>query len=65
MLYYIHKEVQEVENYTTQQVADILQLKPKTIREYIKQGKIRAYKIGKSWRVTEEDLKEFITKESN
>ena len=54
-----------MENYTTQQVADILQLKPKTIREYIKQGKIRAYKIGRSWRITEEDLKEFITKESN
>ena len=62
---YIYKEVGNLNNYTTQQVAEILHLQVTTIRDYIKLGKIKAYKVGKSWRITEEDLKEFLTKESN
>lgn len=59
------KKEPDLNNYTTQQVAEILHLQVTTIRDYIKLGKIKAYKVGKSWRVTEEDLKEFLTKESN
>lgn len=51
--------------YTTQQVADILQLDVRTIRRNVNEGKIKAYKVGKSWRITEEDLKEYLTKKSN
>lgn len=49
-----------MKNYTTRQVADVLQLDPEVVRRYVRGGKIKAFKIGNSWRVKEEDLKLFI-----
>ena len=43
-----------------QQVADELQLHPETIRKMIKRGKLKAYTIGKSYRISDEDVEKFI-----
>lgn len=51
--------------YTTQEIADILKLGLRTIQNYINDGKLKAYKIGKGWRVEEDDLQEFIKSRSN
>lgn len=51
--------------YTAEEVADILKLQLSTIRNYLAQGKMKGAKIGKSWRITEEDLKEFINDRRN
>jgi excisionase family DNA binding protein len=48
-------------NYkTVQQVADELQLHPETIRRMIKRGKLKAYIVGKSYRIADEDVEKFI-----
>lgn len=52
------------EIYTVDQVAESLDLHPKTIRRFIKDGKLKANKIGNQWRVTETDLKAFTTGEN-
>lgn len=54
-----------MKNYTTLQVAEILQLEPETIREYIRTGKMKAWKAGKEWRVTEDQLKEYMNERIN
>ena len=36
---------------TVNQVADLLQVDAGTVREYIKQGKIKAIKLGRVWRI--------------
>lgn len=46
--------------YTVEQIAEILSIHPKTIQRYIREGKLFASKIGKSWRVTGHDLSVFI-----
>lgn len=51
------------EYYTVGQVADMLSLHPKTVQRYIREGKLRANKIGKSWNITEHDLNIFTKKE--
>ena len=51
--------------YTVYEVAETLKLDAETIRRYINSKKIRAYKIGKEWRVKESDLLEFIERQSN
>lgn len=51
--------------YTVYEVAETLKLDAETIRRYINSEKIRAYKIGKEWRVKDSDLLEFIERESN
>ena len=51
--------------YTVYEIAETLKLDAETIRRYINSEKIRAYKIGKEWRVKESDLLEFIERQSN
>ena len=48
--------------YSLKQVADIMGLTRQTIYNYVTAGKLKARKIGKEYRVKEEDLKEFIDK---
>lgn len=51
--------------YTVIEVAEILKLDIETIRRYIYAKKIKAYKVGKEWRIEEDDLIEFIRRDSN
>ena len=45
--------------YNVEQIAQMLSIHPKTIQRYIREGKLRATKIGKSWRVSGHDLSRF------
>jgi excisionase family DNA binding protein len=49
--------------YTVEQISEMLDIHPKTIQRYIREGKLRAAKIGKSWRITGHDLSVFIENE--
>lgn len=51
--------------YTAEEVAEILKLDIVTVRRYLAQGDLKGAKIGKGWRVSEEDLKEFIESRRN
>ena len=50
--------------YTVDQISNMLNIHPKTIQRYIREGKLRAAKIGKGWRVSGHDLSTFIENES-
>ena len=45
--------------YSAEQISQMLSLHPKTVQRYIREGKLRAAKIGKSWRVSGHDLSVF------
>ena len=46
--------------YTVDKIANMLSMHPKTIQRYIREDKLHAKKVGKSWRVYEQDLKAFM-----
>lgn len=46
--------------YTIKQVAELLQVSKQTIYNYITSGKLQATKAGKEYRITNEQLEEFI-----
>jgi len=48
---------------TPEQVAGILQVHILTIYGYIREGKLDAIRLGRSYRITQQDLEQFI--ESN
>jgi excisionase family DNA binding protein len=50
--------------YTVEQISDLLGLHPKTVQRYIREGKLRAVKFGKGWRVTGHDLSAFTEQRS-
>ncbi len=45
--------------YSVEKISQMLGIHPKTVQRYIREGKLRATKIGKSWRVTGHDLSVF------
>ncbi|HHX59023.1 MAG TPA: helix-turn-helix domain-containing protein [Candidatus Moranbacteria bacterium] len=47
------------EYYTVEQISEMLNIHPKTIQRYIREGKLRATKIGKGWRIAGHDLSTF------
>lgn len=51
--------------YTVEQISDMLDIHPKTVQRYIREGRLRATKIGKSWRITGHDLSVFVEHASN
>ena len=46
--------------YTTTEIADMLSVSDRTVRNWIDEGKISAYKLGVSYRIKESDLMNFL-----
>jgi len=51
--------------YTVHQISELLNIHPKTIQRYIREGKLHASKVGKSWRITGHDLSVFMEANHN
>ncbi|WP_067824483.1 helix-turn-helix domain-containing protein [Actinomadura kijaniata] len=45
--------------YSVEQVAELLDLHVRTVRGYVRDGRLRATRIGKQYRIAREDLEEF------
>ena len=54
---------QVVEILSVKEVANILQFHPATVREYLREGKIKGIKLKKEWRVLREDLTDWLEKQ--
>ena len=50
--------------FTTEQVANILQVHPFTILKFIKAGKLKGIKLGRVYRIMETDVKNFLENSS-
>jgi len=47
---------------TVKEVADRLQVSEATVRNWVKDGELRAIEIGKGWRIADGDLETFLCK---
>jgi excisionase family DNA binding protein len=45
--------------YSIERIAELLNLHVKTVRSYVRSGRLKATRIGKQYRVTRRDLEEF------
>ena len=50
----------ELKVYTVQDVMRIFGVTRRTVYEWLRYGKIKAFKAGKEWRFTEESIKAFM-----
>lgn len=48
------------EFYTAQDLSDVLQVNIMTIYRYLKAGKLKAYKIGKEYRIDHAEFRRFL-----
>ena len=46
--------------YSADQIASMVGMHPRTIRRYIREGKLKATKVGGEWRVEERDAEAFV-----
>jgi excisionase family DNA binding protein len=46
--------------YTIDETAELLKIHRETARDLARRGKLRGSKIGKRWRFTEEDIRQFL-----
>lgn len=51
--------------YTIKEVSEILQIDPETVRNYIRDNKLIAYKVGREWRIKQEELITFVDRGAN
>lgn len=49
----------DIEVYTLEELIEILQVTRRTLYNWIKDGKLKAFKVGRGWRVTKDALEEF------
>jgi len=52
----------DIKVYTVKKIKEILHVTPRTIYNYITQGQLKAVKLGREWRVTEDALKDFLNR---
>ena len=45
---------------TTKQLAEFLQVSDQTVKRAIKAGKLKAFKVGKDWRIEKEAVFEWV-----
>lgn len=45
---------------TAAEVAEILDIHPRTVSEYIREGKLRAFQFGGGWKISENALRAFV-----
>lgn len=50
----------EVNVYTPEEVGKILDVAPTTVTKWLRNGHMHGFKPGRLWRVTEDQLQEFI-----
>jgi excisionase family DNA binding protein len=46
--------------YTVEEVAEILRVNPMTVYRMARDGRIKAFKVGTTWRITQEALDAFM-----
>lgn len=53
-------DMEELKVFTATEAAKLLGVMPRTIWTYIKDGKLKARKVGRAWKITDESLKGFL-----
>lgn len=50
--------------FSVKELSELLQVSPLTVTRYINDGDLQAHKVGKAWRVSEDELKVYLEKTS-
>lgn len=50
----------DIKVYTTEEALEVLKVTQRTLYRYIKAGQLKAIKLGREYRITEDALKDFL-----
>lgn len=60
----MEQKQEAIKVYTLQEIEPILGVSYRTLLQYVNSGRLKGVKIGKNWKISEENLKKFINGES-
>jgi excisionase family DNA binding protein len=46
--------------YTAEDLADYIKVSPQTVRAWIRDGKLKAVKFGRSWRIADDEVQRIV-----
>ncbi len=49
--------------FTPREISDILRISVYTVRRWIKEGSLPAYKVGRGWRISDVDLEQWLNQQ--
>ncbi|MBG3870459.1 helix-turn-helix domain-containing protein [Staphylococcus haemolyticus] len=49
-----------VKTYTVDEVSELLGISARTVREYIRKGKLKAVKVGNKYIISEDNYRDFV-----
>jgi len=52
--------IQDIKFYTVLEIAKELKVSPETVRNYLKQGRLKGQRVGRPYLVSEHNLREFL-----
>lgn len=55
------KQIGDLKLYDVEELAELLDVQPKTIRAYLQEGKLKGRKIARKWYIPEQSLKEYFS----
>lgn len=55
----------DIDVYTLEELTTLLQVTRRSLYNWIKDGKLKAFRVGRQWRVTKQSLKEFMEASKN
>ncbi len=59
------RKIGNIKMYNTKEVSELLGLSELSVRKYLREGKIKAKKIGAKWYISNQELKEYLTTPDN
>lgn len=59
------KDLTTMKFYTVAEVAAMVSAHPRTIQKAVRQKKLHAYKVGRDYRISEDDIVEWLKKGQN
>ncbi|MBQ7102826.1 MAG: helix-turn-helix domain-containing protein [Anaerotignum sp.] len=59
----MEQKQEAIKVYTLQEIEPILGVSYRTLLQYVNSGRLKGVKIGKNWKISEENLKKFINGE--
>ncbi|MFQ6615225.1 MAG: helix-turn-helix domain-containing protein [Fidelibacterota bacterium] len=54
------KEIVDVKFYYVEEIAKELSLNEKTVRRYLKSGRLEGFKLGRRWLISERAFRDFL-----
>lgn len=55
----------DIDVYTLEELTTLLQVTRRSLYNWIKDGRLKAFRVGRQWRVTKQSLKEFMEASKN